>query len=82
MEDRTGAIDWDDFVNAMSGEGIGFIARHSGGGSAYTFEPNEKSPWHGQGAIGFHKPHPEHVIDAITVITYGKRMTKWLDGMK
>ena len=77
IEDRSKAIDWDDFVNAMAGEEIGFVARHSGGGSAYTFEPNEHSLWYGKGAISFHKPHPEHIIDAITIMAYGKRMAEW-----
>ncbi|CZT41733.1 uncharacterized protein RSE6_01510 [Rhynchosporium secalis] len=77
LEDRSRAIDWDVFVNVMSEEGVGFIARHSVGGSAYTLEPNEKSLWFGKGAISFHKPHPEHVIDAITAMAHGKRVAKW-----
>ncbi|CZT01355.1 uncharacterized protein RAG0_09030 [Rhynchosporium agropyri] len=77
LEDRSRAIDWDVFVNAMSEEGVGFIARHSVGASAYTLEPNEKSLWVSKRAISFHKPHPEHVIDAITVMAHGKRMAKW-----
>ncbi|KAL5321494.1 hypothetical protein ACEPPN_009453 [Leptodophora sp. 'Broadleaf-Isolate-01'] len=76
-EDRSKAVDWDTFVHAMAEEGVGFIARHSAGGSAYTFEPNEKSLWFGKGAISFHKPHTEHVIDAVTVMAHGKRMRKW-----
>ncbi|CZS88240.1 uncharacterized protein RCO7_01198 [Rhynchosporium graminicola] len=77
LEDRCRAIDWDVFVNALCEEGVGFIARHSVGGSAYTLEPNEKSLWFGKGAISFHKLHPEHVIDAIIVMAHGKRMAKW-----
>ncbi|KAH7351234.1 hypothetical protein BKA65DRAFT_476562 [Rhexocercosporidium sp. MPI-PUGE-AT-0058] len=76
-EDRPKALDWDTFVNALSEEGVGFVARHSAGGSAHTFVPNEKSLWFGKGAISFHKPHPENVIDAITVMAHGKRMEKW-----
>ncbi|KAH9214323.1 hypothetical protein DL95DRAFT_503717, partial [Leptodontidium sp. 2 PMI_412] len=76
-EDRSKAVDWDTFVNAMAEEGVGFVARHSAGGSAYTFEPNEKSLWFGKGAISFHKPHTEHVINAVTVMAHGKRMRKW-----
>ncbi|KAG4428085.1 hypothetical protein IFR05_016434 [Cadophora sp. M221] len=76
-EDRSRAVDWDVFVNAMAEKGVGFIARHSAGGSAYTFEPGETSAWFGMGAISFHKRHPEHVIDAVTVVAHGKRMGKW-----
>ncbi|KAL2071114.1 hypothetical protein VTL71DRAFT_12349 [Oculimacula yallundae] len=75
--DRSRAIEWDAFISAMAEDGVGFVARHSAGGSAYTFEPNEKSLWYGKGAISFHKPHPEHVIDAINVMAHGKRMSKW-----
>ena len=43
LGDRSKSVDWDVFVNAMGEEEVGFVARHSAGGAAYTFEPCETS---------------------------------------
>ena len=76
-EDRYKNVDWEMFVNAM-GE-VGFVARHSAGGAAVLFEPNEGSKWAGKGKIVFHKPHPVPTIDAVMLSSMGKRMGKWFD---
>jgi hypothetical protein len=36
----TRVVKWSAFVNAMAEGEVGFVARHDGGGSAFTFEPN------------------------------------------
>ncbi|PVH73887.1 hypothetical protein DL98DRAFT_594576 [Cadophora sp. DSE1049] len=77
LKDRSKSVDWDAFVNAMGEEEVGFVARHSAGGAAYTFEPCETSKWAGQGKIVFHKPHPAPVLDSIMMSINGKRMKKW-----
>ncbi|KUJ17900.1 uncharacterized protein LY89DRAFT_745890 [Mollisia scopiformis] len=76
-EERSRSVDWDAFVNAMGEEPISFVARHSAGGSAYSFEPSVKSKWFGKGKIVFHKPHPVPILDPIELSTNGKRMAKW-----
>lgn len=70
-------VRWDAFVLAMAEPGIEFVARHSAGGSAVQFEPDEKSRWFGEGKIVFHKPHPVPVIDSVLLSSMGKRLRKW-----
>ncbi|KAG4438579.1 hypothetical protein IFR05_005954 [Cadophora sp. M221] len=77
LEERSKSVDWDAFVNAMGEEEVGFVARHSAGGAAYTFEPSGTSKWAGKGKIVFHKPHPTPVLDSIVMSINGKRMRKW-----
>lgn len=77
LEERSKSVDWDSFVNAMGAEEVGFVARHSAGGAAYTFEPSDTSKWAGKGKIVFHKPHPAPVLDRIMMSINGKRMRKW-----
>ena len=76
LQDRSKSIDWNAFVNAMGEEEVGFVARHSAGGAAYTFKPCETSKWAGQGKIDFQKPHPVPVLDSIMMSINGKRMKK------
>ncbi|TVY58102.1 hypothetical protein LCER1_G002801 [Lachnellula cervina] len=71
------SVKWDSFVLAMAEPELGFVARHSAGGSAVQFEPNEKSKWFGEGKIVFHKPHPVPVIDPVMLSSMGKRLRKW-----
>ncbi|TVY81625.1 hypothetical protein LSUE1_G004822 [Lachnellula suecica] len=63
------SIKWDTFVLAMAEPDVGFVARHSAGGSAVQFEPNEHSKWAGMGKIVFHKPHPVPVIDPVMLLS-------------
>jgi hypothetical protein len=70
-------VRWDSFVLAMAEPVVGFVARHSSGGSAVQFEPKEGSKWFGMGKIVFHKPHPVPVIDPVMLLSMGKRMRKW-----
>jgi hypothetical protein len=77
VEDRSKNVDWDQFVGALGEGEVGFVARQSAGGAAYSFEPNETSRWFGRGKIVFHKPHPETYFDPVQMAINGKRMTKW-----
>lgn len=70
---------WDKFVDAMAK--VGFMSRRSGG-SAVTFEPSGESKWYGQGAIVFHRPHPDSTIDPVMLNSFGKRMNKWFGWSK
>jgi hypothetical protein len=63
-EDRKD-VDWDQFVGAMGEGEAGFVARHSGGGAGFNFEPIQNSKWFGKGKIVFHKPHPETYYDSV-----------------
>ncbi|TVY92897.1 hypothetical protein LAWI1_G005034 [Lachnellula willkommii] len=71
------SVKWDSFVLAMAEPELGFVARHSAGGSAVQFEPNERSKWFWEGKIVFHKPHPVPVIDPVMLSSMGKRLRKW-----
>lgn len=55
---------------------VGFLARRSGG-STVLFEPSEDSKWYGMGSIAFHRPHPDSEIDAVMLLSIGKRRKKW-----
>jgi len=77
IEDRSKNIEWEQFVLAMGEGEVGFVARQSAGGAAFSFEPNENSAWYGKGKIVFHKPHPESYFDPVQMATNGKRMQKW-----
>jgi hypothetical protein len=61
---------------------VGFVARHDGGGSAFTFEPKEVSKWKGMGKIVFHKPHPTLELDSIMLLGNGRPMSKWFGWSK
>ena len=77
VENRGRGTDWDQFVSAMGESEVGFVARRSAGGAAYSFEPSQNSKWFGRGKIVFHKPHPEIYFDSIQMAINGKRMAKW-----
>jgi len=81
-EDGTRVVKWGAFVNAMAEGEVGFVARHDGGGSAFTFEPNEMSKWKGKGKIVLHQPHPTPELDSVMLLINGKRMSKWFGWSK
>jgi hypothetical protein len=81
-EEGARVVKWGAFVNAMAEGEVGFHARHDGGGSAFTFGPNEMSKWKGNGETVFHKPHPTPELDSVMLLINGKRMSKWFGWSK
>lgn len=51
------------------------LAAIMNGGSAVPFDPVQNAGL--QGSIVFHKPHPETIVDAVTLRVMGKRLKKW-----
>jgi hypothetical protein len=78
----TRVVKWSAFVNAMAEGEVGFVARHNGGGSAFTFEPNEMPKWKRKGKIVLHKPHPTPELDSVMLLINGKRRSKWFGWSK
>lgn len=66
---------WEDLVRAMAD--AGFSATH-GGGSAVTFDDKQGQ----KGAITVHRPHPDSVLELIKLRAIGRRLTKWLAGVR
>ncbi|KAI6798349.1 hypothetical protein KC363_g3383 [Hortaea werneckii] len=67
-----GVIHWKQFVTAMTD--AGFSATHTGG-SAVSFERQARDG--ADGAIVFHKPHPDTEMDNLMLRMMGKRLKKW-----
>ncbi|KAI5369206.1 hypothetical protein Slin14017_G000850 [Septoria linicola] len=67
-----GKVTWDQVASAMTDSGFAAIMN---GGSAVRFAPIEHSSL--QGSIVFHKPHPETIVDAVSLRVMGKRLKKW-----
>jgi hypothetical protein len=66
--DGTSGVRWTQLVQALTDAGM--TATQSAG-SAVAFSNR-------QGSISLHMPHPEPVVDAITLRGFGKRLNKWL----
>lgn len=68
IEDRQKNLDWNTFVDSMIEAGF---AAQNRGGSMVGFEHSG-----GKGAIVFHRPHPEPILDPIMLHGVGSRMNK------
>ncbi|KAI7199586.1 hypothetical protein KC343_g8572 [Hortaea werneckii] len=67
-----GVVQWKQVVTAMTD--AGFSATHTGG-SAVSFERKARDG--ADGAIVFHKPHPDTEMDNLMLRVMGKRLKKW-----
>ncbi|KAM0717605.1 hypothetical protein Q7P37_007457 [Cladosporium fusiforme] len=65
--DGTSSIRWSQLLQALTDAGLTVT---QGAGSAVSFA-NE------QGCISIHKPHPEPIIDAVSLRGLGRRFGKW-----